>query len=137
MGDDSRVVNGVDLASVDDEAFLYQLIDNTEDIDQRKLVRARLREVQAASRAKREEMMKNREKNVKMPSNNVRGSRREERRTLAMYDGMAKSAPAGGPKTMDINIYKEGKPGLDENLLWHNRSAIWWKNQFVNDKGSR
>ncbi len=29
-----------------------------------------------------------------------------KQRTLAMYDQMAKSAPAGGDKKMDIGIYK-------------------------------
>lgn len=29
-----------------------------------------------------------------------------KQRTLAMYDSMAKSAPAGGTKTMDIGIYR-------------------------------
>lgn len=30
-------------------------------------------------------------------------------RTLAMYDQMARSAPAGGKKTMDIGIYTTGQ----------------------------
>ncbi|XP_013782738.1 smoothelin-like [Limulus polyphemus] len=116
MGDDSRVVNGVDLASVDDEAFLYQLMDNTEDVDQRKLVRARLREVQAVSRAKREEMMKKREQEREDAiKQRQQEAEEKKKRTLAMYDSMAKSAPAGGPKAMDINIYKEGKPCSDDN----------------------
>lgn len=32
-----------------------------------------------------------------------------KQRTLAMYDHMAKSAPAGGNKKMDIGIYQTGQ----------------------------
>ena len=40
----------------------------------------------------------------------------QKQRTMAMYDNMAKSAPAGGDKKMDIGIYKT-MDGL--NLLNH------------------
>ncbi|XP_076333926.1 uncharacterized protein LOC143237979 [Tachypleus tridentatus] len=63
-------------------------------------------------------MMKNREKEREdAVKQRQREAEEKKRRTLAMYDSMAKSAPAGGPKTMDINIYKEGKPGLDEKSV--------------------
>ncbi|XP_076364587.1 uncharacterized protein LOC143253909 isoform X3 [Tachypleus tridentatus] len=116
MEDNSRVVSGVDLDSVDDETFLYQLLDITEDFDQRKIIRSRLREVQAVSRAKRDEMMKKREQEREDAiKQRQREAAEQKQRTLAMYDSMAKSAPAGGPKQMDINIYKEGKPGLNND----------------------
>ncbi|XP_013787538.1 smoothelin-like isoform X2 [Limulus polyphemus] len=116
MEDNSRVVSGVDLDSVDDETFLYQLLDSTEDFDQRKIIRLRLREVQAASRAKRDEMMKKREQEREDAiKQRQREAAEQKQRTLAMFDSMAKSAPAGGPKQMDINIYKDGKPGLNND----------------------
>lgn len=40
----------------------------------------------------------------------VRDAEEQKRRTLAMYDAMAKSAPAGANKTMDVSILRgEGK----------------------------
>lgn len=44
----------------------------------------------------REEMLKKKQKEAE----------EQKKRTLAMYDNMAKSAPAGGDKKLDIGVYK-------------------------------
>lgn len=46
----------------------------------------------------REDMLKDRQKKAA----------EHKQRTLAMYDQMAKSAPAGGKKMMDIGFYQTG-----------------------------
>nr|XP_042904021.1 smoothelin-like [Parasteatoda tepidariorum] len=107
----AEVVNGVALMSLTSEESLYKLLDDTEDYDERKKVRNRLRQVQAELRAQREEAMKKREQEREdMILQRKRDAEESKRRMLAMYDQMAKSAPAGGQKVMDINIYKNAEP---------------------------
>lgn len=95
--------------SLEDEFKLMEILDSTEDFEERKVVRSRLQEVKAINRAKREALVRNREEERE---NAIRQRQQEaieqKQRTLAMYDKMAKSAPAGGPKRMDVNLYKDG-----------------------------
>ncbi|XP_035209000.1 smoothelin-like [Stegodyphus dumicola] len=105
-----EVVNGVSLDSLTTEESLYKLLDATEDFDERKKVRSRLRQLQAELRAQREEAMRKREQErEEMILQRKRDAEEQKRRMLAMYDQMAKSAPAGAPKVMDINIYKNAE----------------------------
>lgn len=113
MGDDIWV-NGINLLTIDDELKLHELLDASQDIDDRKKIRGRLKDVMASSRARREEMARRREEDRENAiKNRLKDAEEQKRRTLAMYDAMAKSAPAGGAKTMDINILREGKEGKD------------------------
>ncbi|XP_023220198.1 stress response protein nst1-like isoform X4 [Centruroides sculpturatus] len=99
--------DGVDLNSIEDEVRLYEMLDATEDFDERKKIRARLKEVQTALRAKRDEMMRKREEERERAiRERFQEAAEQKKRTLAMYDQMAKSSPAGGPKTLDVNTYK-------------------------------
>ncbi|CAN7942659.1 unnamed protein product [Ixodes hexagonus] len=112
----ARVVRGVNLDSLEDEFKLMEILDATEDFEERKLVRSRLQEVKAVNRAKREAMVRNREQERE---NSIKQRQQEaaehKQRTLAMYDKMAKSAPAGGAKHMDLNILKDGVEGAEDH----------------------
>jgi len=104
MGDVEQEIN---LDEITDESLLQNLLDQTEDIDDRKAIRARIQELRAAEKAKREEKLN---KLTNTREDRLQQKQKEaaehKQRTLAMYDQMAKSAPAGGDKKMDIGIYK-------------------------------
>jgi hypothetical protein len=104
MGDVEQEIN---LDEITDEALLRNLLDQTEDIDDRKAIRARIQELHAADKAKRDEKL-NKLTNTRedMLQKRQKEATEHKQRTLAMYDQMAKSAPAGGDKKMDIGIYK-------------------------------
>jgi hypothetical protein len=104
MGDVEQEIN---LDEITDESLLQNLLDQTEDIDDRKAIRARIQELRAADKAKRDEKL-NRLTNTRedMLQKRQKDAAEQKQRTLAMYDQMAKSAPAGGDKKMDIGIYK-------------------------------
>ncbi|GFT01421.1 smoothelin [Nephila pilipes] len=101
----SETVNGVCLSSLTTEESLYKLLDATEDFDERKKVRNRLRQLQAELRAQRDEAMKKREQErEEMVLQRKRDAEDSKRRMLAMYDHAAKSG------VMDVNIYKNKEP---------------------------
>ncbi|CAL1286176.1 unnamed protein product [Larinioides sclopetarius] len=101
----SETVNGVNLASLTTEESLYKLLDATEDFDERKKVRNRLRQLQAELRAQRDEAMKRREQErEEMVLQRKRDAEESKRRMLAMYDNAAKTG------VMDVNIYKNKEP---------------------------
>ncbi|UYV79693.1 hypothetical protein LAZ67_18000295 [Cordylochernes scorpioides] len=84
-------------------------LDSTDDLEERRMIRARLMEIQREMRAKTEEMLKRRENEREERLQKKKGDAdNRKERTLAMYDQMAKSAPAGAPKTIDISILKDG-----------------------------
>ncbi|XP_054720126.1 smoothelin-like isoform X2 [Uloborus diversus] len=113
----AEVVNGVNLSTLSSEEELYKLLDATEDFDERKKVRNRLRQLQAELRVQRDEAMKKREEErEQMILQRKKDADEQKRRMLAMYDQMAKSSPAGGPKVMDVNIYKNAKPSQEQVL---------------------
>ncbi|XP_064461211.1 uncharacterized protein LOC135371123 isoform X2 [Ornithodoros turicata] len=108
-----RVVRGINLDALEDEMKLMEILDSTEDFEERKVVRSRLQEVKAVARAKREEMVRRREEDRE---NTIRQRQQEaaehKQRTLAMYDQMAKSGPAGGIKKMPSQD-QEGEQKID------------------------
>ncbi|KAG0421070.1 hypothetical protein HPB47_003027, partial [Ixodes persulcatus] len=112
----ARVVRGVNLDSLEDEFKLMEILDATEDFEERKVVRSRLQEVKAVNRAKREALVRNREQERE---NSIKQRQQEaaehKQRTLAMYDKMAKSAPAGGVKHMDLNILRDGMESSEDD----------------------
>jgi hypothetical protein len=104
MGDIEQEIN---LDEITDESILQNLLDQTEDIDDRKAIRARIQELRAVDKARREEKLNkltnSREERLQQRQRNAN---EQKERTMAMYDQMAKSAPAGGDKKMDIGIYR-------------------------------
>ncbi|XP_075677997.1 uncharacterized protein LOC113790839 isoform X2 [Dermatophagoides pteronyssinus] len=100
----------INLDELTDMNLLQNLLDQTEDIDDRKAIRGRMQELRAIERAKRdaklERLTNSREE---MIQERQRKAAEHKARTLAMYDQMARSAPAGGKKTMDIGIYTTGQ----------------------------
>lgn len=116
MGDIEQEIN---LDEITDESVLQNLLDQTEDIDDRKAIRARIQELRAATKAQREEKLNkltnSREERLQQRQ---KDATEQKQRTMAMYDNMAKSAPAGGDKKMDIGIYRSldatppGTPGV-------------------------
>jgi len=111
MGDVEQEIN---LDEITDEALLQSLLEQTEDVDDRKAIRARIQELRAVDKAKRE-VVPTKTTTTGHPSDDrsqdriaqkQKAAMEQKQRTLAMYDSMAKSAPAGGDKRMDIGIYK-------------------------------
>ncbi|XP_077533169.1 uncharacterized protein LOC144145429 isoform X1 [Haemaphysalis longicornis] len=106
----AQVIGGVNIATLDDEFKLMEILDSTEDFEQRKVVRARLQEVKAVNRAKREALVRNREEERE---NAIRQRQQEaaehKQRTLAMYDKMAKTGK------LDTTLYKEGVEEDDDD----------------------
>ncbi|GAB6030186.1 hypothetical protein CHUAL_005862 [Chamberlinius hualienensis] len=128
MGDNA-LVNGVNLLSIQDELVLHEMLDRSEDYEDRKKIRARLKDVLADMRAKREEMIRHREnEREEMLRNRVRDAEEQKRRTLAMYDAMAKSAPAGGNKVMDVNYLREDSFGTKHVHESHDKVRGQWPN---------
>ncbi|RWS04861.1 smoothelin-like protein [Dinothrombium tinctorium] len=115
----------INLNEIDDEQELQELLDYVEDFESRKLIRARLKEVKDANRAKREEKLSKLENaREEMIQKRKQEAEEQKRRTLQMYDQMAKSSPAGGYKTMNVDIYKNSFDGpagserqVDFNLI--------------------
>ncbi|XP_054155149.1 uncharacterized protein LOC128953660 isoform X2 [Oppia nitens] len=104
MGDIEQEIN---LDEITDESVLQNLLDQTEDIDDRKAIRARIQELRSVEKARREEKLNkltnSREERLQQKQKEAND---QKMRTMAMYDSMAKSSPAGGNKVMDIGIYK-------------------------------
>ncbi|KAF7489414.1 hypothetical protein SSS_05451 [Sarcoptes scabiei] len=100
----------INLDEIVDMNLLQNLLDQTEDIDDRKAIRSRIQELRAIERAKRDEKLA-RLTNTRedMLQERQRRAAEHKERTLAMYDQMARSAPAGGKKKMDIGLYATGQ----------------------------
>ncbi|KFM82469.1 hypothetical protein X975_00239, partial [Stegodyphus mimosarum] len=99
----------IDIDSIEDEQTLIQLLDEAEDFDDRKRIRDRLMKVQHEIKVQREKERRRREEEREQAiRNRLKEADEKKRRTLEMYDQMAKSGPAGSKKTADINLYKEG-----------------------------
>lgn len=100
----------INLDELTDMNLLQNLLDQTEDIDDRKAIRSRIQELRSIERAKRDEKLA-RLTNTRedMLIERQRKAAEHKQRTLAMYDNMARSAPAGGKKTMDIGILQTGQ----------------------------
>ncbi|XP_037566518.1 uncharacterized protein LOC119446222 isoform X2 [Dermacentor silvarum] len=106
----ARVVRGINIDSLDDEFKLMEILDSTEDFEERKVVRSRLQEVKAVNKAKREALVRNREQERE---NAIRQRQQEaaeqKQRTLAMYDKMAKTGK------LDTTLYKEGVESTEDD----------------------
>ncbi|KAG1684345.1 Smoothelin [Nymphon striatum] len=96
----------VNLDEITDEEELNELLEDTDDIDERKKIRTRLLEVKAEKRAKRESKFKKREDDREDAlKKKARDAEAQKQRTMAMYDEAAKSAPAGGVKSFNVETY--------------------------------
>ncbi|XP_065291687.1 uncharacterized protein [Dermacentor albipictus] len=106
----ARVVKGINIDSLDDEFKLMEILDSTEDFEERKVVRSRLQEVKAVNKAKREALVRNREQERE---NAIRQRQQEaaeqKQRTLAMYDKMAKTGK------LDTTLYREGVESQEDD----------------------
>lgn len=103
----------INLDEITDEALLQNLLDQTEDIDDRKAIRARIQELHATQKGKREDKLtKLTNTREEMLQKKKREAEEHKQRTLAMYDQMARSSPAGSHKAIDIGLYKslDGTP---------------------------
>jgi len=107
MGEVEQEIN---LDEITDEALLQSLLDQTEDVDDRKAIRARIQELRTADKAKRE-AQRPQDKSVSIETrredrlqNKVKEAAEHKQKTLEMYDKMAKSGPAGANKRMDFGI---------------------------------
>ncbi|KAH9501704.1 hypothetical protein DERF_012530 [Dermatophagoides farinae] len=100
----------INLDELTDMNLLQNLLDQTEDIDDRKAIRGRMQEIRSIERAKRDAKLERlNNSRQEMIDERQRKAAEHKARTLAMYDQMARSAPAGGKKTMDIGIYTTGQ----------------------------
>ncbi|KAI7688342.1 hypothetical protein SSS_05451 [Sarcoptes scabiei] len=106
----NKMEQEINLDEIVDMNLLQNLLDQTEDIDDRKAIRSRIQELRAIERAKRDEKLA-RLTNTRedMLQERQRRAAEHKERTLAMYDQMARSAPAGGKKKMDIGLYATGQ----------------------------
>lgn len=99
----------IDLDQITDENLLQSLLDQTDDPEDRKVIRDRIKELHAIKKAEREE----KEKLARLASTREdmlqqkkKEAEQHKQKTMAMYDNMAKSAPAGAPKKLDTAILK-------------------------------
>ncbi|GBM50693.1 hypothetical protein AVEN_45963-1 [Araneus ventricosus] len=104
----------IDLESIEDEQTLIDMLDETEDIDERKKIRDRLRQVQYVLKAQKEEQRKKRENEREQ---RIRDRQKEadlkKKQTLQMYSDMAKQ---GGPPRQ-ISQDGEKKKDLVEDCI--------------------
>lgn len=110
MTDSDQEIN---LDEITDEALLQNLLEQTEDIDDRKAIRQRIHELHLQQKSQREDKLtKLTNTREDMLQKKKKEAEDQKQRTLAMYDNMAKSSPAGDRKQMDIGVYKsfDGTP---------------------------
>lgn len=90
----------IDLDSIDDEQTLIDMLDETEDIDERKRIRDRLRQVQFVIKAQREEQRRKRENEREQKiRDRVKEADLKKKQTLEMYNDLAKHGSPGSRKT--------------------------------------
>ncbi|CAL1265424.1 unnamed protein product [Larinioides sclopetarius] len=93
--EDEEEEEEIDLESIEDEQTLIDMLDETEDIDERKKIRDRLRQVQYVIKAQREEQRKKHENEREQRiRDRQRDANLKKQQTLQMYSDMAKQ---GGP----------------------------------------
>lgn len=100
----------IDLDQITDENLLQSLLDQTDDPEDRKVIRDRIKELKATKQAKKnaeqEKLTKLTNTREDMLQKKKQEAEQHKQRTMAMYDNMAKSAPAGGQKKQDVSILK-------------------------------
>ncbi|XP_054715392.1 uncharacterized protein LOC129224870 [Uloborus diversus] len=95
----------IDLDSIEDEQTLIELLDETEDVDERKRIRDRLRKVQFEIKAQREKDRRRREDEREAAiRNRLKEADEKKRKTLQMYSEMAKEG--GPPGSKDPRLTK-------------------------------
>ncbi|KAF8794257.1 splicing regulatory glutamine/lysine-rich protein 1-like [Argiope bruennichi] len=113
--DEEEEEEEIDLESIEDEQTLIEMLDETEDIDERKKIRDRLRQVQYVLKAQKEEQRKKRENEREQ---RIRDRQREaelkKQQTLQMYSEMAKQ---GGPARRISDNPGEKKKDLVEDAI--------------------
>ena len=108
----------INLDEITDVNMLQNLLDQTEDIDDRKAIRNRIQEIRSVERAKRDARLdKLTNTREDMLHERQKKAAEQKARTLAMYDHMSKSAPSGGKKVMDIGIYRTGQGETHTTIL--------------------
>ncbi|KAG8185507.1 hypothetical protein JTE90_019762 [Oedothorax gibbosus] len=85
----------IDLDAIEDEQTLIDMLDETEDVDERKRIRDRLRKIQFEIKAQREKERRAREdaREAKI-RNRLKEADLKKQQTMAMYDAMAKEGSA-------------------------------------------
>lgn len=97
----------IDLDQITDVNLLQSLLDQTDDPEDRKVIRDRIKELQATKKKESDEKLaKLTNTRQDMLQEKKKQAEQHKERTAAMYDNMAKSAPAGGQKRQDVNILK-------------------------------
>ncbi|GFY39426.1 smoothelin domain-containing protein [Trichonephila inaurata madagascariensis] len=90
----------IDLDSIEDEQTLIEMLDETEDIDERKRIRDRLRQVQFVIKAQREEQRRKRENEREQKiRDRVKEADLKKKQTLQMYNDLAKHGSPGSKTT--------------------------------------
>jgi len=97
----------IDLDQITDVNLLQSLLDQTDDPEDRKVIRDRIKELQATKKKESDEKLaKLTNTRQDMLQEKKKQAEQHKERTMAMYDNMAKSAPAGAHKKPDVNILK-------------------------------
>ncbi|XP_027200099.1 uncharacterized protein LOC113794200 [Dermatophagoides pteronyssinus] len=101
----------IDLDQITDENLLQSLLDQTDDPEDRKVIRDRIKELRSQKAAKKverdEKLTRLTNTREDMLQQKKKEAEQHKQRTMAMYDNMARSAPAGGDKKLDTNILKQ------------------------------
>jgi hypothetical protein len=97
----------IDLDQITDTNLLQSLLDQTDDPEDRKVIRDRIKELQATKKRESDEKLaKLTNTRQDLLQEKKKEAEQHKQRTLEMYDKMAKSAPSGGQKKQDVNILK-------------------------------
>lgn len=102
----------LDIDSIDDEQTLIELLDETEDFDDRKRIRDRLMKVQHEIKAQREKARQRREDEREQAiRDRLREAEMKKKKTLEMYSEMAKAGTPAARKGSSSGIdAATGKP---------------------------
>jgi len=104
--EEEEIEEEIDIDSIDDEQTLIDLLDETEDFEERKRIRNRLLKVQYEIKAQREMDRQRRENDREMAlRKKIKDADEKKKQTLAMYDQMSKTSSPGA-KRLDSS----GKP---------------------------
>ncbi|KAF7487817.1 hypothetical protein SSS_01327 [Sarcoptes scabiei] len=100
----------IDLDQITDENLLQSLLDQTDDPDDRKVIRDRIKELRAQKAQKKPQRDDKLDRLTNTRQDMLQQKKKEaelhKQRTMQMYDKMAKSAPAGGDKKLDTSVLK-------------------------------
>lgn len=101
-------------------------LDQTDDPEDRKVIRDRIKELRSQKAAKKverdEKLTRLTNTREDMLQQKKKEAEQHKQRTMAMYDNMARSAPAGGDKKLDTNILKQDTKRMYKIFLPSNQS---------------